>query len=215
MFIVWIFLAAFILQKYSVTSQVERQMVRWKRIALEASKQCGRQFPPKIYWHSNLETSFVCTSGMSKFMGTFPRIGLILFPGIIAPVQAEQNQRSTSGCWLVRKEGFILRRLIWRFSSGMHQVDLGPRILRTETAAMTAVAILQFLWGDLSQNNIGFAEKVIYLSSLTCSGNQMPAKVENKIFCKPPWIPGLRCALPGKTKKKHHQLKIGVKKCIK
>ena len=39
------------------TSQAEHQMVRWKRIALEASKQCGRQFPPEIYWHSNLETA--------------------------------------------------------------------------------------------------------------------------------------------------------------
>ncbi|MDP7176608.1 MAG: RsmE family RNA methyltransferase, partial [SAR324 cluster bacterium] len=34
--------------------------------------------------------------------------------------------------------------------SGMRPVELGPRILRAETAAVSAVSILQFLWGDLS-----------------------------------------------------------------
>ena len=33
--------------------------------------------------------------------------------------------------------------------SGMRPVYLGPRIMRSETAAMSAVSILQFLWGDL------------------------------------------------------------------
>ena len=33
--------------------------------------------------------------------------------------------------------------------SGIRPVNLGPRILRSETAAITAVSLLQFLWGDL------------------------------------------------------------------
>jgi 16S rRNA (uracil1498-N3)-methyltransferase len=35
--------------------------------------------------------------------------------------------------------------------SGFEPVCLGPRVLRTETAAITALAIMQSLWGDLSQ----------------------------------------------------------------
>ena len=32
---------------------------------------------------------------------------------------------------------------------GFHVVGLGPRTLRTETAALVAVAIIQARWGDL------------------------------------------------------------------
>jgi 16S rRNA (uracil1498-N3)-methyltransferase len=48
--------------------------------------------------------------------------------------------------------GFHPEEIDSALRSGMRPVDLGPRILRTETAAVSAVAILQFLWGDLSQN---------------------------------------------------------------
>ena len=34
-------------------------------------------------------------------------------------------------------------------SAGVHGVRLGPRVLRTETAAPAALAILQAQWGDL------------------------------------------------------------------
>ena len=34
-------------------------------------------------------------------------------------------------------------------NKGIRPVCLGSRILRSETAAMSAVSILQFLWGDL------------------------------------------------------------------
>ena len=34
-------------------------------------------------------------------------------------------------------------------TSGFETVSLGPRILRTETAPVAALAVLQALWGDL------------------------------------------------------------------
>ena len=34
--------------------------------------------------------------------------------------------------------------------SGFEPVYLGPRVLRTETAALAALAVIQSLWGDLS-----------------------------------------------------------------
>jgi 16S rRNA (uracil1498-N3)-methyltransferase len=36
--------------------------------------------------------------------------------------------------------------------AGFMPVSLGPRVLRTETAAMTAIAIAETLWGDLGPN---------------------------------------------------------------
>jgi 16S rRNA (uracil1498-N3)-methyltransferase len=34
-------------------------------------------------------------------------------------------------------------------SHGFEPVKLGPRILRAETAAVAALSLVQFLWGDL------------------------------------------------------------------
>ena len=45
--------------------------------------------------------------------------------------------------------GFHQDEIKIALSSGIRPVNLGPRILRSETAAITAVSILQFLWGDL------------------------------------------------------------------
>ncbi|MCS5551989.1 MAG: RsmE family RNA methyltransferase [SAR324 cluster bacterium] len=45
--------------------------------------------------------------------------------------------------------GFHQDEIKLSLRSGMRPVYLGPRILRSETAAMSAVSILQFLWGDL------------------------------------------------------------------
>jgi 16S rRNA (uracil1498-N3)-methyltransferase len=35
--------------------------------------------------------------------------------------------------------------------TGFLPVHLGPRILRTETAGLAALAAIQFLWGDLKE----------------------------------------------------------------
>ena len=35
-------------------------------------------------------------------------------------------------------------------NAGFRGIRLGPRILRTETAALAAVAAIQTLWGDFS-----------------------------------------------------------------
>jgi len=38
--------------------------------------------------------------------------------------------------------------------AGFRPVAIGPRILRTETAAIAALAILQSLWGDLGSSGL-------------------------------------------------------------
>ena len=48
--------------------------------------------------------------------------------------------------------GFHQEEIDLALRAGMCPENIGPRILRAETAAVSAVAILQFLWGDLSQN---------------------------------------------------------------
>jgi 16S rRNA (uracil1498-N3)-methyltransferase len=45
--------------------------------------------------------------------------------------------------------GFEGGELLAAESAGFKPVRLGPRVLRTETAGIVALAVLQALWGDL------------------------------------------------------------------
>ena len=45
--------------------------------------------------------------------------------------------------------GFHKDEIDLALSSGIQPIDLGPRIMRSETAAISASSILQFLCGDL------------------------------------------------------------------
>jgi 16S rRNA (uracil1498-N3)-methyltransferase len=46
--------------------------------------------------------------------------------------------------------GFTQEEVEWAKKKGFIPVKLGHRILRTETAAITMVGILQYEWGDLN-----------------------------------------------------------------
>ena len=46
--------------------------------------------------------------------------------------------------------GFDAREVDHLLATGVTAVALGPRILRTETAAVCALAVMQALWGDLA-----------------------------------------------------------------
>jgi 16S rRNA (uracil1498-N3)-methyltransferase len=45
--------------------------------------------------------------------------------------------------------GFAPEEIALASAEGFHLVTLGKRILRTETAALAAISVAQFLWGDL------------------------------------------------------------------
>ena len=125
----------------------QHHLKRWKRIVSEASKQCGRQFAPEIYFHPDISTALEtlpeCTNSW-----------------MLVPESADSvswKKISSSGDDIIKHHrvmigpegGFHKDEIKLSLRSGMRQVYLGPRILRSETAAMSAVSILQFLWGNL------------------------------------------------------------------
>ena len=121
---------------------------RWKRIALEASKQCGRQFPPEIFCHENfsnaLEKIRTCQQSW------------ILTPGLEKSASWENDCKKSKKMYqriIVGPEGgFHIDEIDFALKLGILPIDLGPRILRSETAAITAASILQFLCGDLKNS---------------------------------------------------------------
>ena len=125
----------------------QQHLKRWKRIVSEASKQCGRQFAPEIHFHPDisaaLETLLECPNSW------------MLVPEAADAVSWKKISSSEDDIIkhhrvLIGPEGgFHQDEIKMALRSGIRKVNLGPRILRSETAAITAVSILQFLWGDL------------------------------------------------------------------
>lgn len=121
---------------------------RWRRIAAEAAEQCGRtrlpdilpptpwdKLPPLLtdtprwlFWEEQGYEKHTVLS-LANSHSKPPGITLIIGPeGGFCPEEVAAAQQ-TLACLVV---------------------GLGPRTMRCETAALTAVAALQLLWGDLS-----------------------------------------------------------------
>ena len=113
----------------------------WQRIAESACEQCGRVRPPLIDAPLALNRWF----GEQHEEST----QLVLQPG--APTRlADVDAPATKVCLLIGPEGgFSEKEYADARAAGFDVVSLGPRVLRTETAAIAALTIAQSLWGDL------------------------------------------------------------------
>ena len=129
-------------------SQHKHQLTRWQRIVLEASKQCGRQFPPEVYLHPDLASALdKLPECQNSWMLSVESGDSVSWKNTGASVETNQlHQRVLIG----PEGGLHPDEIELALRSGLRQVGLGPRILRSETATVTAISILQFLWGDLS-----------------------------------------------------------------
>jgi 16S rRNA (uracil1498-N3)-methyltransferase len=74
---------------------------------------------------------------------------LILQPGAMTALTSLAAP-ATKVCLLIGPEGgFSEKEYADANVAGFNAVSLGPRIMRTETAAIAAITIAQTLWGDL------------------------------------------------------------------
>ena len=65
-------------------------------------------------------------------------------------MQTVESDSPTTISLLIGPEGgFSEAEIESAISAGFQPVTLGPRVLRTETAPVAAITIVQWLWGDL------------------------------------------------------------------
>jgi 16S rRNA (uracil1498-N3)-methyltransferase len=132
--------------EYGVVKLDEKRAAKrrdhWQGVAESACEQSGRIRPPLIDAPVALNTWF----GMSA---RETDTDLILRPG--APTAlASIDAPATKVCLLIGPEGgFSDQEYDDAQLAGFTAVSLGPRVLRTETAALAAVSVAQSLWGDL------------------------------------------------------------------
>lgn len=131
------------------TGRQENRLRRWRRIAAEASRQCGRSSVPEI-------TDIITFDEMLEHRRETV-LGLLFWEGerersLKSLLRGESARERSSFFIVVGPEGGFSRDETDRaLSSGMLTVTLGPYILRTETAPLAILSILQYERGSLSE----------------------------------------------------------------
>lgn len=117
---------------------------RWQRIALAAAKQSGRTVIPEIGAALTFPEVLTAAATTDRALLFFEHAGATPLP----PADAEP--RATSAAVVVGPEGgFSADEVTRALNGGLAVCGLGPRVLRTETAALIATALVQARWGDL------------------------------------------------------------------
>ena len=116
-------------------SDASKRVARWQRIALEAAKQCGRAIVPKVEAPTPFEFALKnpCLLFSEKGGQGLTRMETDFVTAIVG----------SEGGW--SEEELDQAR-----AAGAQIITLGGRILRAETAAITATALLQHRFGDLN-----------------------------------------------------------------
>jgi len=135
-----------VLTEYGVVKldadRAEKRRAHWQKIANGACEQSGRTRLPLIDTPISMKNWFGSKPGEVD-------AELILAPGAATSL-ASISAPETKVCVLIGPEGgFSVTEYGDAQVSGFTAVSLGPRVLRTESAAIATLAVLQSLWGDL------------------------------------------------------------------
>jgi len=118
-----------------------RREAHWRRVVVAACEQCGRNRVPEMRPTLGFLNWVALESESARWM---------LWPG--AQALAERPAPSGPLELLVGPEGGLSEReRELALARGFEAVGLGPRILRTETAPLAALATIHALWGDFSR----------------------------------------------------------------
>ena len=121
-----------------------RKQRHWREIAISACEQCGRNRVPQIQPLTSLAEWVGSVSAERKF---------VLHHRAGPPGQAQGDPHSVA--LLVGPEGGLTAAEIER--AGLCRftpLRLGARVMRTETAPVAAIAILQSRWGDMGLGSL-------------------------------------------------------------
>ncbi|HHV60015.1 MAG TPA: 16S rRNA (uracil(1498)-N(3))-methyltransferase [Clostridiaceae bacterium] len=120
---------------------IEKKLTRWRKIALEAAKQCNRGKIPNISEPVYLNDAIIESVKRNS--------GVIAYENAENRPQSVENISNAVSVFIGPEGGFTPEEVSLAQSSGIKPVSLGPRILRTETAGVVLVTIIMNKFGDI------------------------------------------------------------------
>lgn len=123
--------------------RLQKKLQQWQKVVISACEQSGRSIVPTVHEAVNL-TDFVRDS--------YEGLKLTLDPEAEVPLKQLANEQPMTDCRIIigPEGGFTDEEVVQAAAENYKPIRLGPRILRTETAALTALSVLQYELGDLS-----------------------------------------------------------------
>jgi 16S rRNA (uracil1498-N3)-methyltransferase len=119
--------------------QAERKAAHWRAVAVAACEQCGRNRVPVVEVPVDYATA----------LGAKSPLKLLLDPLADAPLVRPGTDARSVALLVGPEGGFTDTEAELARRAGFEPRHMGPRVLRTETAAITALAALQATAGDL------------------------------------------------------------------
>jgi 16S rRNA (uracil1498-N3)-methyltransferase len=121
---------------------LDKRMSHWRGVIISACEQCGRNRLPVLEAPRELAVALAGESGPAGLR--------LVLAGNAAVSLRELDEPAARIDLLVGPEGGLTtQELDQAVAAGFSALRLGPRVLRTETAAIAAIAALQQKWGDL------------------------------------------------------------------
>ena len=119
--------------------RAEKKLCHWQQIAVSACEQSGRNRVPHVAALTPLNNWLSATEANRK---------LVLHHRAIKG--ADPDSTPCSAALLIGPEGGLSDEEIQEAEGeGYQSLQLGPRVLRTETAPLAAITLLQSRWGDM------------------------------------------------------------------
>ena len=134
-----------VLTEFSVVrldaERAAKRHAHWQKVAQSACEQCGRNIVPSVDPPRSLDAWFADE-------GNLRDPSLILHAGAGDSMAAMPSPGNAVTLLVGPEGGFSDAELARAAGAGVRAVSLGPRILRTETAALAALCVAQAAWGD-------------------------------------------------------------------
>ncbi len=122
--------------------RADKRVEHWQQVAISACEQCGRNVLPPIHLPLDI---MAWLASMKKSSAT----KLMLLPHGDKTLQQQIKPCGKVVLLIGAEGGFSAAESEAAMHAGFIPLRLGARVLRTETAALAALAALQTLWGDL------------------------------------------------------------------
>ncbi len=119
--------------------RADKRLAHWRQVAVAASEQCGRNRIAEVRPVMSLASWLAASAGALRYV--LAPGGACGLGGAACPAQAVHLLIGPEGGWSEAE-------LAACDAAGCIRLTLGPRILRTETAGLAALAAMQARWGD-------------------------------------------------------------------
>jgi len=132
-----------------------RKLERWNRISLEAAKQCGRVFVPRVSEPIDYETALNHWDGMVKARPAGSSMAVFCYEGESKKCLKDLFKCynidcvSLIGVFIGPEGGFSTDELHLADVHGIIPVSLGRRTLRTETAPIVVLSVIMHEMSEL------------------------------------------------------------------